>query len=185
MSGGIDLEKTSSAICRSCGAEKATLASAQCVACARRSRKKARPLCECGCGQPCSRVGWKYASVKCQRTTEYRRWIERWKAGLEDGKNGLTVSKHIRRYLIEVRGEKSERCGWAERNSHTKLIPLTVDHIDGDWENNSADNLSLLCPNCHSLTPTYCGANRGHGRKARGAIRFEVSEWLDGRASAG
>lgn len=26
------------------------------------------------------------------------------------------------------------------------------------------DNLRLICPNCHSLTSTYRGANRGQGR---------------------
>jgi hypothetical protein len=27
--------------------------------------------------------------------------------------------------------------------------------------------LEILCPNCHSLTPTYGGLNRGKGRKLR------------------
>ena len=29
------------------------------------------------------------------------------------------------------------------------------------------DNLDLICPNCHSLTATYKGANKGNGRKDR------------------
>ena len=40
-----------------------------------------------------------------------------------------------------------------------KSIPLELDHIDGDRENNSLSNLRLLCPNCHALTPTYRGRN--------------------------
>ncbi len=28
-------------------------------------------------------------------------------------------------------------------------------------------NLTLLCPNCHSLTKTYKGANKGGGRTYR------------------
>jgi hypothetical protein len=43
-------------------------------------------------------------------------------------------------------------------------LPLEVDHIDGSWRNNRADNLRLLCPNCHSTTDTYRG--RGKGRQA-------------------
>lgn len=38
-------------------------------------------------------------------------------------------------------------------------IPLELDHIDGNNQNNNLDNLRLLCPNCHSLTPTYRGRN--------------------------
>lgn len=38
-------------------------------------------------------------------------------------------------------------------------IPLELDHIDGKSNNNSLENLRLLCPNCHALTPTYRGKN--------------------------
>ena len=34
-------------------------------------------------------------------------------------------------------------------------IPLELHHIDGNHENNSKDNLQLLCPNCHALTDNY------------------------------
>jgi len=39
-------------------------------------------------------------------------------------------------------------------------IPLELDHIDGNHQNNALDNLRLLCPNCHSLTPTFRGKNK-------------------------
>lgn len=38
-------------------------------------------------------------------------------------------------------------------------IPLELDHINGDSKDNSLENLRLLCPNCHALTPTYRGKN--------------------------
>ncbi len=38
-------------------------------------------------------------------------------------------------------------------------IPLELDHRDGDRTNNVLENLRLLCPNCHALTPTYRGKN--------------------------
>jgi predicted HNH restriction endonuclease len=44
---------------------------------------------------------------------------------------------------------------------------LEIEHIDGNFENNAEENLELLCPNCHSLTSTYKGANKGSGRKER------------------
>jgi 5-methylcytosine-specific restriction endonuclease McrA len=56
------------------------------------------------------------------------------------------------------------RCGWDEINKYTNKIPLEVEHIDGNWKNNKEENLELICPNCHSLTKTYKGGNRGKGR---------------------
>jgi hypothetical protein len=46
----------------------------------------------------------------------------------------------------------------------TGLVPVRLDHIDGNWENNKPENLRLLCPNCDSLTETYCALNKGKGR---------------------
>lgn len=41
-----------------------------------------------------------------------------------------------------------------------KPIPLELDHIDGNHENNDLSNLRLLCPNCHAFTSTYRGKNK-------------------------
>lgn len=48
---------------------------------------------------------------------------------------------------------KCECCGIAEWMS--KPISLELNHIDGDNSNHALGNLELLCPNCHSQTPTY------------------------------
>lgn len=42
-----------------------------------------------------------------------------------------------------------------------EAIPLELNHIDGNSSNHVITNLELLCPNCHSLTPTYRGRNKG------------------------
>ena len=39
-------------------------------------------------------------------------------------------------------------------------IPLELDHINGKREDNRIENLRLLCPTCHALTPTYRGKNK-------------------------
>ena len=48
-------------------------------------------------------------------------------------------------------------------------IPLELDHIDGDRENNQLSNVRLICPNCHALTPTYRGRNVRLRRQKRAA----------------
>ena len=40
-----------------------------------------------------------------------------------------------------------------------KPLKFHIDHIDGDHTNEQRDNHRLVCPNCHSQTPTYCGRN--------------------------
>lgn len=44
-------------------------------------------------------------------------------------------------------------------------IPLELEHINGISNDHRLENLCLLCPNCHALTDTYRGKNKG---KAKG-----------------
>lgn len=56
--------------------------------------------------------------------------------------------------LILERGYKCESC----QNTHwinNTLIPLELEHIDGNNKNNVEDNLKLLCSNCHSQTKSW------------------------------
>lgn len=52
--------------------------------------------------------------------------------------------------------EQCEKCGWAEQ-TEDGYIPLELDHINGNRNDNSLENLRVLCPNCHSLTMEYRG----------------------------
>jgi hypothetical protein len=106
--------------------------------------------------------------TKESRDRHYHNYIIKWKNCLVTGMRGkYQISSYIVRYLREKFDNKCSKCGWNEINSYTGKIPLETEHIDGDFRNNKEENLDLLCPNCHSLTPTYKGANRGKGRKER------------------
>jgi len=110
--------------------------------------------------------GKKYCSLECMRQHRYNNYIAKWKAGEIDGsiRDGLGTSDTIRHYLFVKYGNKCAKCGWCKINSTTGKIPLHVEHIDGNWKDNSEANLILLCPNCHALTSTYRSLNRGNGR---------------------
>lgn len=76
---------------------------------------------------------------------------------------GNQISWHIRKYLLRKTNYCCERCGWGEQNPFTLTIPLEIHHKDGDFTNNSENNLEVLCPNCHSLTENYRGAKTKGG----------------------
>ncbi|MEV1050715.1 HNH endonuclease [Streptomyces sp. NPDC049887] len=76
-----------------------------------------------------------------------------------DGKR-RRKAEHLRRALAEIgRAVECAECGvgaeWLGRP-----MTLEVDHINGDWSDDRARNLRLLCPNCHAVTRTWCRGGR-------------------------
>lgn len=67
-------------------------------------------------------------------------------------------SGSVRKQLIKQLGNKCQECGITEWRNHP--LSIEMDHIDGDRTNNNVTNLKLLCPNCHSITPTWKGKKR-------------------------
>jgi len=119
------------------------------------------------CGKSLKNVQILYCSNLCQKNHEYADYIKNWKSGSVNGTRGkstFNMSNHVIRYIFDKYDSKCARCGWSEMNKQSMSIPLEIDHIDGNHENNAETNLILLCPNCHSLTPTYKNSNKGHGR---------------------
>ena len=107
----------------------------------------------------------RYCCTQCQQDYLRNLRISKWLNGEHDGMRGKTsTAAWIKFHLIETRGNKCEECGWNKVNPYSGNVPIELEHIDGNFKNNSIDNLKLLCPNCHSLTSTYKGANKKEGR---------------------
>lgn len=106
--------------------------------------------------------GQKYCSYDC--SFKYRR--KKIYDEIENGNVNLN-ERNYKKYLIYKYGDKCMDCGWCEINKKTGNVPIQLEHIDGHSTNNNLKNLKLLCPNCHSLTPTYGYLNKGNGRKNR------------------
>lgn len=107
----------------------------------------------------------KYCNNQCQRDFEYKQFIIEWKNNSTTGTKKHGTSRHIYRYLLEKQYDKCLICNISEWNG-SKIV-LELDHIDGNYLNNTEDNLRFLCPNCHSQTSTYKNKNSGNGRTHR------------------
>lgn len=73
-------------------------------------------------------------------------------------KNSTFQSYKLKKRLFSegLKEEHCEICSWAKRTENGYL-PLELDHINGDHTDNRLENLRVLCPNCHSLTPSHRG----------------------------
>ena len=60
---------------------------------------------------------------------------------------------------------KCHECGLTKWRK--KPISLQLEHKNGVNNDNRLENLVLLCPNCHSQTPTFAGRNTTATRQAR------------------
>jgi hypothetical protein len=97
---------------------------------------------------------------------------------------GHKKSSEVKRFLLHhnILQNKCDICGM---NSEWQGKPLTLqlDHINGDSHDHSLGNLRILCPNCHSQTPTFCrkkhsppkNTSQPKVRKER-PLKFQITE---------
>ena len=124
-------------------------------------KTKPEPVCP-GCG---SRYwGNRSSCPACLKAKKIEAWLQ--------GDNEVTLGsggdtkRFVKEYLLEVRGDSCESCGFSKKAPDDRSI-IQMDHIDGNCQNNLIDNLRLLCPNCHAMTSTYGSLNKGSGRAWR------------------
>ena len=85
-----------------------------------------------------------------------------WREHLRPREAGVRQKSYIlRRALLESgRAYQCAVVGCPINNGEwlSKPIMLQVNHLDGNWLDDRAENLEFLCPNCHSQTTNYCGS---------------------------
>ena len=70
--------------------------------------------------------------------------------------NEITIQSYKLRNRLLKEGVFKHRCSNCKNTAWlNQPIPLELDHINGNNKDNRLENLRLLCPNCHALTPTF------------------------------
>lgn len=77
---------------------------------------------------------------------------------------------NLKRRLIAdgLKQPRCERCGIDDWLGEP--LTLALHHLNGDNRDDRLENLSLLCPNCHSQTENFAGRNR-RGREIEAEAR--------------
>lgn len=155
--------------CKNCGKilpyEKRanTFCGSSCSASYTNVRRKKINFCK-NCGSVIDKCKT-YCSNACQQEFQYKDYIKQWKLGKVSGLSGKWgLSAYIRSYIHNKFNNSCSECGCSLVNPYTNKSILEIHHIDGNYLNNSEDNLTLLCPNCHAMTDTYKNIGSRTGR---------------------
>lgn len=122
-----------------------------------KKKNKIQNTCQ-NCGKLTNNA--KFCSERC--SSQYVWKMTKNKIENNNGKRSPIV---YRKYLLEKYGNTCKICGTTEWNGQD--VPLVLDHIDGNSNNNDLSNLRMICHNCNGLLPTFAGRNKNSARKYR------------------
>ena len=115
--------------------------------------------CTMGAAAQFLKIDWRTFKQEAERHGLYRPVKQSRKrfnlSDILEGKHSqYPTSKILPRLIAEgYKTYKCDACHISEWNG--MKISLEIDHIDGNNGNHQLVNLRVLCPNCHSQTPTY------------------------------
>lgn len=143
-------------------------------------RRRRAPIVCPGCNNQTYNL--KFCSQVCQHNAARNVKIQEWLSGGSGSSPSGYLASWARNYIRELHHDSCEKCGWNEKHPISGAIPVQIDHIDGDPRNNTFSNLQLLCPNCHSLTPTFGAMNNAasrakYGQPSRPSVRPERKKY--------
>ena len=93
---------------------------------------------------------WKPRNIDYSKVVRSRRLSDELKWA-----NVLFDDLPMTRKRKQILTEQNNRCLCGINTWNDKPLPLELDHVDGNHDNRSRDNLRFLCPNCHAQTPTW------------------------------
>ena len=141
------------------------------------------------CSRECDRRGLKYHESHCKENPDRIFALPKTEAFYEAMKvrRGNVKNQHSytdwsivpferlgfgkrRERLFQESNHSCSQCGYNKTRDNGSSI-LEIDHIDGDHTNNTRENLRVLCPNCHALTPNFRNWGRTGKKKSSKRIR--------------
>lgn len=139
-------------------------------------------LCEYGCGLKANYKLIKHNTLCC--LPHYYQCLNVKDKKQKDKRilnSSIVKTKNFRKKgWNEVKDRERRRRVLEEQNFHCQIcklnkwldknIVLEIDHIDGNRQNNTRENLRAICPNCHSQTETYKSKNKKSNIKTQDFI---------------
>ena len=116
---------------------------------------------------PSQRTG-KYCSNKCQQKYQSNILLKEWING-EYVRNKGVPPEVAKKWISEQQKHRCLICGIKDWNG--KPITFQFDHIDGNPDNNTKENIRMICPNCHSQTDTFGVKNKKSKNSKRNIYR--------------
>ena len=118
----------------------------------------------------------KFCSNECSSNFKKEQTVLKWIKGEYKINESNKIPMSIREFLLKKNNYKCELCDFEGYNVKTNNTILQIHHIDGNSNNNSQENLQILCPNCHAMTENYMALNKGKSGRIK---RYNKESKLD------